>query len=147
MDMLVKAADFTWAMAEVFIWSCCEPFVGIVCACLPTYAPLFRRWWTTLNTKRYGSASDQESKGYNPDTTKVRLNKAKREWNRLHGNKDNDPKLRCDDEVELTNNISGGRHGSVRTNLSDDNNHTNQSQDIVVKKDISWHSGPRPTDT
>ncbi len=46
MDQLVKSADFTWAMSKVFIWSCCEPFIGIVCACLPTYAPLVRRWYS-----------------------------------------------------------------------------------------------------
>ncbi|KAK0746050.1 hypothetical protein B0T18DRAFT_464677 [Schizothecium vesticola] len=45
MDQLVKSPDFTWAMSKVFIWSCCEPFVGIVCACLPTYAPLVRQLW------------------------------------------------------------------------------------------------------
>jgi len=45
MDQLVKSPDFTWAMSKVFIWSCCEPFVGIVCACLPTYAPLVRSLW------------------------------------------------------------------------------------------------------
>ena len=31
-------------MADVFVWSCCEPFVGIICACLPTYGPLFSRF-------------------------------------------------------------------------------------------------------
>lgn len=25
-----------------FVWICCEPMVGIICACLPTYAILFR---------------------------------------------------------------------------------------------------------
>jgi hypothetical protein len=52
MDQLVKSPDFTWAMSKVFIWSCVEPFIGIVCACLPTYAPLVRRWWTAAAGSR-----------------------------------------------------------------------------------------------
>ncbi|KAK3934016.1 hypothetical protein QBC46DRAFT_429444 [Diplogelasinospora grovesii] len=55
MDQLVNSADFTWAMSKVFVWSCCEPFTGIVCACLPTYAPLVRRWWST--SRDYGSGN------------------------------------------------------------------------------------------
>ncbi|KAL1836299.1 hypothetical protein VTJ49DRAFT_5323 [Mycothermus thermophilus] len=50
MDQLVKSPDFTWAMSKVFIWSCVEPFIGIVCACLPTYAPLVRKFWTAAAT-------------------------------------------------------------------------------------------------
>lgn len=50
---------------------------------------------------------------------------------------DNDPKLRSDDEIELTNNITGP--GSTRTKASDDD-HGYSEGDIVVKKDVSWTS-------
>ncbi|KAJ5162534.1 hypothetical protein N7492_007926 [Penicillium capsulatum] len=48
--------DATWTIAPVFLWSCVEPFIGIVCACLPTLSPLFRRWWSTLMTQKLSSS-------------------------------------------------------------------------------------------
>ncbi|KAJ4264298.1 hypothetical protein NW762_005494 [Fusarium torreyae] len=99
MDKLVKAQDFTWAMAQVFIWSCCEPLVGIVCACLPTFGPLLRRWW-----KRATSTDDS----YNPWDDNVR-NKPRSQWKQFHG----DVKLRQDDEIELANDISHGENEFV----------------------------------
>ncbi len=50
---------------------------------------------------------------------------------------DSDPKLRCDDEIELTNNITGP--GSTRTKASDDDR-VYAEGDIVVKKDVTWLS-------
>lgn len=35
--------DLAWNLACAYIWTCVEPMVGIICACLPTYAILFRR--------------------------------------------------------------------------------------------------------
>ena len=67
MEQLVKSPDFTWAMSKVFIWSCCEPFVGIVCACLPTYAPLVRQLW------RRAGISSYENYGSEKGGTKARL--------------------------------------------------------------------------
>jgi len=63
------------------------------------------------------------------------MSKNKREWNRLH----EDVKLRSDDEVELTNKITGPG-GSVRTGESDEESgrHMYPLSDIVVKKDVSW---------
>ena len=75
MDKLVKAHDFTWAMCQVFIWSCVEPFIGIVCACLPTYAPLVRRWYGTIQSSHSKTPiHDSES----------RSRSKMQEWNRLH---------------------------------------------------------------
>ena len=70
MDQLVRSPDFTWAMSKVFIWSCCEPFIGIVCACLPTYAPLVRRLWSAAaaasqaNNKRSGGGGPLQDGSY-----------------------------------------------------------------------------------
>ncbi|KAJ5519453.1 hypothetical protein N7453_001875 [Penicillium expansum] len=50
--------DPSWTIAPVFMWSCVEPFIGIVCACLPTFSPLFRRWWAILGFKK--SSKKQE---------------------------------------------------------------------------------------
>lgn len=114
MDTLVKADDFTWVMAGVFIWSCCEPFVGILCACLPTYGPLLRKWWKTA------SSSDRYQLGetiFNLDKTNVRNNKARKEWKQLC---DTENHLRQGDELGLANDISAIGSGSVRTKRSGD---------------------------
>lgn len=138
MDRLVKAQDFTWAMAQVFIWSCCEPLVGIVCACLPTYGPLVRRWWrVAASTDDYNSGKNS----FNPDNTNVRNNKARKEWKQLNGD---DVKLRQDDEFELTNDISGGgARGSLRTKQSDDEFTGHNGTTIHVQNEFSWVGSAR----
>lgn len=143
MDALVKAEDFTWAMGEVFIWSCCEPLIGIVCACLPTYGPLFRTWWKKINSTGSGSKestglSGRGNRGIDLENTNVRINLAKREFRRLHAGPD---KLR-DDEVELTNQIIGLRGSSSQTEVSDDGV-DGASKGITVRKDVSWISVPK----
>lgn len=52
LDKNMHSKDLSWTIAPVFVWSCVEPFVGIVCACLPTFSPLFRRWWAFLGVKK-----------------------------------------------------------------------------------------------
>ncbi|KAK4132182.1 hypothetical protein BT67DRAFT_463869 [Trichocladium antarcticum] len=117
--LLVKTPDFTWAMSKVFIWSCCEPFVGIMCACLPTYAPLVRRWWTAAQSRPANSYASSSGGG---DTT-----------------------LRGDDEVELTYDGSGkglqdetvvaGLKGSLGSDGS-----VGYRSEIMVRKDFYWSS-------
>ncbi|CAF3501602.1 unnamed protein product [Fusarium graminearum] len=94
MDKLVKAQDFTWAMAQVFIWSCCEPLVGIVCACLPTFGPLLRRWFRTVAST---AEVNSNSNSWNP-------NKPRSQWKPYHGGF----RIRQDDELELTVDVSHG---------------------------------------
>ncbi|KAK4652454.1 hypothetical protein QC762_503070 [Podospora pseudocomata] len=147
MDQLVKSPDFTWAMSKVFIWSCCEPFIGIVCACLPTYAPLVRRWWRG------------ELSGY-PDTPKVYMSdkpSLSKAGHKISGRKHHaglDATLRGDDEIELTVDISGepGHHlpGHQRQGDSRDSSKTcvngksspedSYQNEIMVRKDFSWSS-------
>ncbi|CAP61788.1 uncharacterized protein PODANS_5_3070 [Podospora anserina S mat+] len=147
MDQLVKSPDFTWAMSKVFIWSCCEPFIGIVCACLPTYAPLVRRWWKG------------ELSGY-PDTPKVYMSdkpSPSKAGHKISGRKHHgglDATLRGDDEIELTVDISGepGHHlpGHQRQGDSRDSSKTcvngkgspedSYQNEIMVRKDFSWSS-------
>jgi hypothetical protein len=155
---VITSPDLTWAMGKLFIWSCCEPFIGIVCACLPTLAPFFRRWWTTLLTKSAGEDSSNtpaaesalsyprkhsNSRSANKSTDdaftgRADLRVSKREWSRLHGSGNGNIKLRNDDEVELTNNISGPT-ASMRTKSSDEEAGY-QLKTITVKKDVSWSS-------
>ncbi|RSL49834.1 hypothetical protein CEP54_012238 [Fusarium duplospermum] len=137
MDKLVKPDDFTWRMAQVFIWSCCEPFVGIVCACLPTYGPFLQRFWRKIGTSdRYVSGTSSN----NLHNTKIERNKARMEWKQLHGD---DVQLRGDDEMELTNDICGGRQASLQTKDSDGDETADYVENIYVRKDISWTSSQK----
>lgn len=43
LNKLAHALDTTWWLGPGFGWSCIEPSVAIVSACLPTFAPLFRK--------------------------------------------------------------------------------------------------------
>lgn len=136
MDKLVKADDFTWRMAQVFIWSCCEPFVGIVCACLPTYGPFLRRFWRKIGTSdRYVSGTSSN----NLHNTNIERNKARMQWKQLHGD---DVQLRGDDEMELTTDIRGGRQASLQTKDSDGDETAEYVENIYVRKDISWTTSP-----
>ncbi|KAK4221414.1 hypothetical protein QBC38DRAFT_540152 [Podospora fimiseda] len=99
-DVLVKSEDFTWAMSQVFIWSCYEPFIGIVCACLPTYGPLVRCWYHPRG--RRDIEADMPRVSIPHKTTKS----GKRDRaNRMHGTIDVTG-IRGDDEIELTVDIS-----------------------------------------
>lgn len=51
----IHSHDRSWTIAPVFVWSCVEPLIGIICACLPTFSSLFRRWWAVLGLKRSGT--------------------------------------------------------------------------------------------
>jgi hypothetical protein len=136
-------------MGKLFIWSCCEPFIGIVCACLPTLAPFFRRWWATLRTKpshdgstypntstpdsiphRHQAQISTENIGTRQSINLSRLSKIKGEWTRLSG----DVRLRSDDELELT-----GENTSSRTQGKDEED-AYPMRDIHVQKDVSRSS-------
>lgn len=129
-------------MAQVFIWSCCEPLIGIVCACLPTLAPFFRRWWSAVQTRTGASDSGLQMTGeeqgtnlsgkFDTEAEKFHFRRSKSKWNRLH----EDPKLRNDDEIELTNDISGPEDGSKRGATSQEYPVSN----IRVTKDVRWSS-------
>lgn len=144
-DTLTASTDVTWAMGEVFIWSCCEPFIGILCASLPTFAPLFRRWRDrstgSRSNKRSGNTSGRalEEATYKASATtasKMSANKPGRQWKRLQES-DSSCHLR-DDELELT------AVSQPRTKDSDE--HMEIGRDILVRKDISVVITPGMTD-
>ncbi|KAK4150847.1 hypothetical protein C8A00DRAFT_45840 [Chaetomidium leptoderma] len=140
MDQLVKSPDFTWAMSKVFIWSCCEPFVGIVCACLPTYAPLVRSLWRRDGSSYAGMpdeegryASDKSKSGHHL-SSKMALESTV---------------FRGDDEIELTLDLPTGGQKEVpssrssatwRTGKTDEPPVVNYHNEIMVRKDFSWSS-------
>jgi hypothetical protein len=143
MDTLVHSPDFTWAMSKVFIWSCCEPFIGILCACLPTYAPLVRRFWRRND---YGTPYGHEK--YASDKPHTGTGRPGNRGSRKpHGSMLGSATLRGDDEIELTVDISadGPRKAASReSSLAKVNGSPDrsvcESNEITVTKDFSWYS-------
>lgn len=134
MDQLVKSPDFTWAMAKVFVWSCCEPFIGIVCACLPAYAPLVRRLW-----RRDGYiTSGDVPKMYASEKSKA-LNK-RANWSTTSWKQGT--MLRGDDEIELRVNSAETRSEKDAKSSAGDLSSCPQPNEIVVTKDFFWSSSP-----
>ncbi len=136
MDKLVHSPDFTWAMSEVFVWSCCEPFIGIVCACLPTYAPLVRRFW-----RRDGYYKSHTPEIYALDKSNAGTKHG--DWgSRTHG--PSSTTLRGEDEIELTVDISARGERQVRSRDSSKAKGSPEEQseydhnEIIVTKDIYW---------
>jgi hypothetical protein len=85
--------DPSWSIAPVFVWSCVEPFIGIVCACLPTFSPIFRRWWATMVPRKNVS---RKKEYYGPEGSGI--------W-RIKREKGKSPpadSALSQDEVELT---------------------------------------------
>ncbi|KXX81290.1 hypothetical protein MMYC01_201937 [Madurella mycetomatis] len=137
MDQLVKSPDFTWAMSKVFVWSCCEPFIGIVCACLPTYAPLVRRLW---RREDYSNPETPEMYPSEKVRTPKRGNWSTNSWK---------PRgmLRGEDEIELTVNASVTAEGEKTPKSEDLSNPkkvgpASYVNEIMVTKDFYWSSSP-----
>ncbi|KAI9658385.1 MAG: hypothetical protein M1821_002518 [Bathelium mastoideum] len=144
MDRLVKSTDFTWAMCQLFIWSCVEPSIGTVCACLPTYAPLLRRWSAAL--KRKGGRHSGATPPYYMSGSRQA---GRREWNKIKHRGPTDLALEADDEVELApdagDNAARITEGGpiytyhVGVGSSEGPETTQTGNDIVVMKDFSWN--------
>ncbi|EKG11379.1 hypothetical protein MPH_11540 [Macrophomina phaseolina MS6] len=145
-------------MTPVFLWSSIEPFVGIICACLPTFGPYYRKWWTKVHSTLSGGKSHGYTNGIAGQTDgyanakpkdTVRTNRGRRIWESLNGidggNLTYNGRLRADDEVELTTEVVGG-HGhaqdeSMRT-ISEENSDTAPNRGIQVKEEFTWTSEP-----
>lgn len=142
LNELISSVDTTYTMGPVFVWSCVEPYVGILCACLPTFAPLVRLFWNKVRGKDTDYVTPKQGTGLqsgNNLTSKAQKSSyrmSKASWNKLG---DSGSKLRGDDELELTNDIRGGHKGqdSVRTKTSDEDM-VFHSGGITVKNDIQW---------
>ncbi|RGP69226.1 pth11-like integral membrane [Fusarium longipes] len=116
---LTKTANVTRAMGPIFIWSDLEPCIAIVSACLPHLAPLRH-----IVRHKLSSAFGTDGSG-----SKAGTGTGSKQW-KEGGSKSNGPlftyggskyfggeRLRLgdhDDEVELTNRVTGG-HDTVDT--------------------------------
>ncbi|KAF9888835.1 hypothetical protein FE257_008204 [Aspergillus nanangensis] len=130
-----QGADATWTMAPVFIWSCVEPFVGIICACLPTFGQIFRRWWSTVRTHTGGSSSNQTDSMPSKTSTWIKRNRVPKAMkDSLFSLND----FGCVDEVHLMNDINASR--SVKEDADKDSQDNGSQGAITVKQDVdvSW---------
>lgn len=137
MNKLVHSADFTWAMCQVFIWSCVEPFIGILCACLPTYAPLVRHWYSVSGSQN--GKGQSFSSYYKYPANKPNPNK------RFGGVLDTT--VHGGDEIEFRTNTggaqanAGGKGYTYVVHSSSGSTHKPESdQDILVRTDFSFSS-------
>lgn len=148
----LHSTDITWDMSSLFIWSCVEPFVGLICACLPTFGPYYRKWWSRVHSSWTGGRIRAYIRG-NPGTRAITSvnskdipngKRSRQMWSSLGGsdmaNLTYDGRLRDDDEVELTTEITGGPNGSALKLSSDNGQDTPPDRGIQVKEEFVWTS-------
>ncbi|CAI7652865.1 unnamed protein product [Penicillium palitans] len=72
---LKTSHDYTWVIGNFFLWSCIEPSIAILCACLPTLYPLLR----SIIACMPGASSRKYSEALrNQDTTSKRIHIGRR---------------------------------------------------------------------
>ncbi|OQE38380.1 hypothetical protein PENCOP_c008G02493 [Penicillium coprophilum] len=127
-----EGTDTTWTIAPVFIWSSVEPFVGIICACLPTFGPFFRRWWPKGQTARSSNShsTDSSTERSSDKMTWLRKHRAKKTpKDSLFSIND----FGCVDEVQLMNDINATR--SIGDETTSDH-HDVERGCITVQQDV-----------
>ncbi|KAI7483370.1 hypothetical protein KC351_g5209 [Hortaea werneckii] len=124
-----QSHDPVWTIAPVYIWSSVEPFVGIICACLPTLSPLFKRFWTARRNQSSSRTTPNSENLY--DTISGSKNKHLRKFPRG---------LSADDEVMLTSVCQKQAETTARHLGSEDD--IGAAEQIHVRKDfdVDWSS-------
>ncbi|KAL4811207.1 hypothetical protein BDV18DRAFT_155812 [Aspergillus unguis] len=108
----MSTADVTWLMGPVFIWSTIEPSVGVVCACLPHFAPLARIAHRSISSG-YHSRQATGGQSENRQWPSHKYNSKQYASNRMNKGTD-------DDEIGLTNYVTTGV-GDGYKQLSEEN--------------------------
>ncbi|KAJ5753401.1 uncharacterized protein N7511_007554 [Penicillium nucicola] len=126
----IHSDDPSWTIAPVFMWSCVEPFIGILCACLPTISPMFRRWWSALGVKKSDARNKEDYHG----TAGSRTHRSRQQYP-----EDNEDEEHHGDEVQLTS-FPGWPLNLLRGKDSRDDVAASRSR-IQVKEEvtISWN--------
>ncbi|KAH6648816.1 hypothetical protein BKA67DRAFT_373382 [Truncatella angustata] len=129
---LTIEADVTWILGPAFGWSSLEPSVGIIAACLPTYAPLFR----SIRDKSTNSGKGTGSNGYMSGNGTSRRGNQSQAASFMHGQSH----FRIeDDEIELTGKKRHMRgNGSQADTMS--RNSSENDHGITVKTQIQVRS-------
>ncbi|KAJ9238533.1 hypothetical protein DTO027B5_1033 [Paecilomyces variotii] len=126
LTLINKSSDLTWSLNQTFIWTSVEPCIGIVSACLPTLLPLIRRCFPRF----FGRSNHQDSKPTYEAGAAARSRDQGGDFYPLH----NGPKLRPEDELELTTNIEGS---DFQPQYSTEDG-IDRYRGIHVKHDIEW---------
>ncbi|KAL1985736.1 hypothetical protein VTN96DRAFT_7484 [Rasamsonia emersonii] len=124
LTLMFKSEDLTWNISDSFVWSCVEPCIGIVCACLPTLRPLLRRvfghlFWST--SKRSQTPNNSNSAGF-------KSSQNGRAFFRLPDGSNRNASTAPEDEVGLTNNVEGAKYDDAKIPMNS----------ISVRRDIEW---------
>ncbi|KAJ0163096.1 hypothetical protein CTA2_3529 [Colletotrichum tanaceti] len=153
LDRFSKAQDVTWTMGTVFIWSAIEPSVAIVSACLAHLAPLRQLVRDKMSWTRRSAQSGPLSNSAPWGSGKAAGNSSSQKGSGAlftyggsrfsFGGGDGMLKLEgSDDEIGLTNRITGGRGGdgipTAADSGSEDNNVNGQS--IVIQSSFVQES-------
>ncbi|KAK8117321.1 uncharacterized protein PG998_005602 [Apiospora kogelbergensis] len=93
LNKLAHEADVAWWLGPGFGWSCIEPSVAIITACLPTLAPLFRKSQPSSQAYNYyRSCSDPRQDRSHPHRGDISAERGE-QWTKME-----------EDEIELTRN-------------------------------------------
>lgn len=126
-----QSIDPVWGIAPVYVWSSVEPFVGIICACLPTLSPLFKRIWNARKTQIGSSGAKFSDGAHSMSIDTIFGSRNKR--NKLHG------RLRPDDEIMLTT-TAGTQTGTVMESHSEEDVHEFRHIHVQRDFDLEWGS-------
>lgn len=133
---MFASSDLTWGMSQAFIWSSVEPNIGIVCACLPTFRSLMRRFipkWFA------GSSLDKSGTGAQYGTNfSSKLRSQTGEFYEL-SDRNTANKNNSDDEMGLTNTFESNGH-QPRASTGDSAGAEEDHNGIMVKHEIDWSS-------
>lgn len=116
-------------MSDSFVWSCVEPCIGIVCACLPTLRPLLRRIFPRFIL--WGSSSKRLQTPNNNTSSAFKSSQTGRVFFRLPDGSNRNAWSAPEDEVGLTNNVEGAKFDDSKIPMNS----------ISVRRDIEWAEG------
>lgn len=105
--------------------------MGIICACLPTLSPLFKRIWNARKTQIGSSGAKFSDGAHSMSIDTIFGSRNKR--NKLHG------RLRPDDEIMLTT-TAGTQTGTVMESHSEEDVHEFRHIHVQRDFDLEWGS-------
>ncbi|OBR14431.1 Pth11-like integral membrane protein [Colletotrichum higginsianum IMI 349063] len=152
LERFSKAQDVTWMMGPVFIWSAIEPSVAIVSACLAHLAPLRKIVRNKISSTQRSAQSGPSSNSAPWRSGKAAGNSSSQKGSGAlftyggsrfnFGGGDGMLKLKgSDDEIGLTNRITGGRSGDGKTTTADSGSEDNvNGQSIVIQSSFVQES-------
>ncbi|TDZ24231.1 hypothetical protein Cob_v003248 [Colletotrichum orbiculare MAFF 240422] len=153
---LSNAADVTWMMGPVFVWSAIEPSVAIASACLPHLAPLRQLVRHKISSTQRSGRQSEPSSGSAPwrsgqsgtgrssqKGTGVLFTYGGSKFNFGSGN--GRVKLdETDDEIGLTSRVTAGNGSGKSTSAASGSEENVNGRSIVVQSSFAQESRVRP---